>query len=278
MINNINSNETILSNINTSIKNISDSSDDSLIYLDEYNEISTFDSMIKNEKNFPKNFNLKLNLVSKLSKIEKIFKLNKNECNFNELNDSLIFLRILLKFQRKIFLCFFSKIYFDFCDLLKPNLKNSFILNSFLLINDLIISFKNENFYSKFLNVFLRKIFEFKQNEKEKNIQNLINLILENLLFFCYDLNGLISFVIEFLDDENYFEISKNFIIKFISFGKFKKGKLPKKKIKEKIEKMKKNKKFIKNSIEINEILNNFIENENLIGSGIFLESEMKIK
>ena len=278
MINNINSNETILSNINTSIKNISDSSDDSLIYLDEYNEISTFDSMIKNEKNFPKNFNLKLNLVSKLSKIEKIFKLNKNECNFNELNDSLIFLRILLKFQRKIFLCFFSKIYFDFCDLLKPNLKNSFILNSFLLINDLIISFKNENFYSKFLNVFLRKIFEFKQNEKEKNIQNLINLILDNLLIFCYDLNGLISFVIEFLDDENYFEISKNFIIKFISFGKFKKGKFPMKKIKEKIEKMKKNKKFIKNSIEINEILNNFFENENLIGSGIFLESEMKIK
>ena len=50
------------------------------------------------------------------------------------------------------------------------------------------------------------------------------------------------------------------------------------KKIKEKIEKMKKNKKFIKNSIEINEILNNFFENENLIGSGIFLESEMKIK
>ena len=278
MTNNINSNETILSNINTSIKNISDSSDDSLIYLDEYNEISTFDSMIKNEKNFPKNFNLKLNLFSKLSKIEKIFKLNKNECNFNELNDSLIFLRILLKFQRKIFLCFFSKIYFDFCDLLKPNLKNSFILNSFLLINDLIISFKNENFYSKFLNVFLRKIFEFKQNEKEKNIQNLINLILENLLIFCYDLNGLISFVIEFLDDENYFEISKNFIIKFISFGKFKKGKFPMKKIKEKIEKMKKNKKFIKNSIEINEILNNFFENENLIGSGIFLESEMKIK
>jgi hypothetical protein len=124
----------------------------------------------------------------------------------------------------------------------------------------------------------LRKIFEFKQNEKEKNIQNLINLILENLLFFCYDLNGLISFVIEFLDDENYFEISKNFIIKFISFGKFKKGKFPMKKIKEKIEKMKKNKKFIKNSIEINEILNNFFENENLIGSGIFLESEMKIK
>ena len=278
MTNNINSNETILSNINTSIKNISDSSDDSLIYLDEYNEISTFDSMIKNEKNFPKNFNLKLNLFSKLSKIEKMFKLNKNECNFNELNDSLIFLRILLKFQRKIFLCFFSKIYFDFCDFLKPNLKNSFILNSFLLINDLIISFKNENFYSKFLNVFLRKIFEFKQNEKEKNIQNLINLILENLLFFCYDLNGLISFVIEFLDDENYFEISKNFIIKFISFGKFKKGKFPMKKIKEKIEKMKKNKKFIKNSIEINEILNNFFENENLIGSGIFLESEMKIK
>ena len=278
MINNINSNETILSNINTSIKNISDSSDDSLIYLDEYNEISTFDSMIKNEKNFPKNFNLKLNLFSKLSKIEKMFKLNKNECNFNELNDSLIFLRILLKFQRKIFLCFFSKIYFNFCDLLKPNLKNSFILNSFLLINDLIISFKNENFYSKFLNVFLRKIFEFKQNEKEKNIQNLINLILDNLLIFCYDLNGLISFVIEFLDDENYFEISKNFIIKFISFGKFKKGKFPMKKIKEKIEKMKKNKKFIKNSIEINEILNNFIENENLIGSGIFLESEMKIK
>ena len=278
MTNNINSNETILSNINTSIKNISDSSDDSLIYLDEYNEISTFDSMIKNEKNFPKNFNLKLNLFSKLSKIEKMFKLNKNECNFNELNDSLIFLRILLKFQRKIFLCFFSKIYFDFCDLLKPNLKNSFILNSFLLINDLIISFKNENFYSKFLNVFLRKIFEFKQNEKEKNIQNLINLILENLLIFCYDLNGLISFVIEFLDDENYFEISKNFIIKFISFGKFKKGKFPMKKIKEKIEKMKKNKKFIKNSIEINEILNNFFENENLIGSGIFLESEMKIK
>ena len=278
MTNNINSNETILSNINTSIKNISDSSDDSLIYLDEYNEISTFDSMIKNEKNFPKNFNLKLNLFSKLSKIEKMFKLNKNECNFNELNDSLIFLRILLKFQRKIFLCFFSKIYFNFCDLLKPNLKNSFILNSFLLINDLIISFKNENFYSKFLNVFLRKIFEFKQNEKEKNIQNLINLILENLLIFCYDLNGLISFVIEFLDDENYFEISKNFIIKFISFGKFKKGKFPMKKIKEKIEKMKKNKKFIKNSIEINEILNNFFENENLIGSGIFLESEMKIK
>ena len=263
MTNILHSNETILSNINTSIKNISDSSDDSLIYLDEYNEISTFDSLIKTEKNFPKNFNLKLNLFSKLSKIEKMFKLSKNSfyenCNFNELNDSLNFLRILLKFQRKIFLCFFSKIYFDFCEKLIPNLKNSFILNSFLLINDLIISFKNENFYSKFLIVILPKIFEFKQNEKEKNIQNLINLILENLLIFCYDLNGLISLMIDFLDDENYFDFSKNLLKKFISFGKFKKGKFPMKKIKEKIEKMKKNKKFIKNSNEINEILNDFI-------------------
>jgi hypothetical protein len=168
---------------------------------------------------------------------------------------------------------FFSKIYLNFIE----NLKNS-NLNSFLLINDLIISFKNENFYSKFLLKILPKIFEFKQKEKEKNIQNLINLILENLIKFCFNLNGLISILINFFDDENYYEISKNLFKKLISNGKFNKGKFPMKKIIKKIEKMKKNKKFIKNSNEINEILFNFIENDNLIQSGIFLESEMKIK
>ena len=264
-------NETILSNINTSIKNFSDSSDDSILYLDEINEISNFES--KNEIN--------LNLFSKLSKIEKNFKNNENFNNEkfnnekfnNEINENLIFLRILLKNQRKIFMIFFSKIYLNFIE----NLKNS-NLNSFLLINDLIISFKNENFYSKFLLKILPKIFEFKQKEKEKNIQNLINLILENLIKFCFNLNGLISILINFFDDENYYEISKNLFKKLISNGKFNKGKFPMKKIIKKIEKMKKNKKFIKNSNEINEILFNFIENDNLIQSGIFLESEMKIK
>ena len=243
-------NETILSNINTSIKNFSDS-EDSILYLDEINEIS-----IENE---PKKFNLNLNLFSKLSKIEK----NLNEKNLNEINENLIFLRILLKNQRKIFMIFFSKIYLNFIE----NLKNS-NLNSFLLINDLIISFKNENFYSKFLLKILSKIFEFKQKEKEKNIQNLINLILENLLKFCFNLNGLISILINFFDDENFNEISKNLFKNFISKGKFNKGKIQMKKIKEKM----------KNSNEILNFLNDFIENENLIQSGIFLESEMKIK
>lgn len=243
-------NETILSNINTSIKNFSDS-EDSILYLDEINEIS-----IENE---PKKFNLNLNLFSKLSKIEK----NLNEKNLNEINENLIFLRILLKNQRKIFMIFFSKIYLNFIE----NLKNS-NLNSFLLINDLIISFKNENFYSKFLLKILPKIFEFKQKEKEKNIQNLINLILENLLKFCFNLNGLISILINFFDDENFNEISKNLFKNFISKGKFNKGKIQMKKIKEKM----------KNSNEILNFLNDFIENENLIQSGIFLESEMKIK
>ena len=100
-------NETILSNINTSIKNFSDSSDDSILYLDEINEISNFES--KNEIN--------LNLFSKLSKIEKNFKNNENFNNEkfnNEINENLIFLRILLKNQRKIFMIFFSKIYLNF--------------------------------------------------------------------------------------------------------------------------------------------------------------------
>jgi hypothetical protein len=249
-------NETILSNINTSIKNFPDSSEDSILYLDEINEIS-----IENE---PKKFNLNLNLFSKLSKIEKNFnEKNLNEKNLNEINENLIFLRILLKNQRKIFMIFFSKIYLNFIE----NLKNS-NLNSFLLINDLIISFKNENFYSKFLLKILPKIFEFKQKEKEKNIQNLINLILENLLKFCFNLNGLISILINFFDDENFNEISKNLFKNFISKGKFNKGKIQMKKIKEKM----------KNSNEILNFLNVFFENENLIQSGIFLESEMKIK
>ena len=254
-------NETILSNINTSIKNFSDS-EDSILYLDEINEIS-----IENE---PKKFNLNLNLFSKLSKIEKNFnEKNLNEKNLNEINENLIFLRILLKNQRKIFMIFFSKIYLNFIEKLIPNLKNNFfILNSFLLINDLIISFKNENFYSKFLLKILPKIFEFKQKEKEKNIQNLINLILENLLKFCFNLNGLISILINFFDDENFNEISKNLFKNFISKGKFNKGKIQMKKIKEKM----------KNSNEILNFLNVFFENENLIQSGIFLESEMKIK
>jgi hypothetical protein len=168
---------------------------------------------LKNSNNMLNNFNEETDFVE-ISK--KIYKNCKYNTNLNELNDTIIDLRRLLKFQYKIFEAEFNIIFEKFTKFINNKENEQILENILILFNEIIFSKSKFGLYvQKWFDFFLPEILKI-YYFLDSNLR--IKLLIEILLSKINEDEITVNCYINVFEKQNEIDIAKIAIVNFFDF------------------------------------------------------------
>jgi hypothetical protein len=168
---------------------------------------------LKNSNNMLNNFNEETDFVE-ISK--KIYKNCKYNTNLNELNDTIIDLRRLLKFQYKIFEAEFNIIFEKFTKFINNKENEQILENILILFNEIIFSKSRFGLYAQeWFDLFLPEILKI-YFFLDSNLR--IKLLIEILLSKINEDEITVNCYINVFEKQNEINIAKFAIVNFFDF------------------------------------------------------------
>ena len=153
-------------------------------------------------ENFPNDINIFTIIHSIHSAFKQIHSTPSD--SFHLISKSLKDLRILLKYQRRIFILVFNTIIDYFASILfigTPSYNEAILSPALDLTSELFMSYHHESIYSEWIPLLLSKLFLLSVNNTDYSIK--INKVIDYFIQYCYEIDEVGEILIEFIEDED---------------------------------------------------------------------------
>lgn len=152
------------------------------------------------------NFSTDINIFTIIHSIHSAFQqIHSTPSNsFHLISKSLKDLRILLKYQRRIFILVFNNIIDYFASILclgTPSYNKAILSPALELTSEIFMSYHHESVYAEWVPLVLSKLFQLSVKNTDYSI--IINKVIDDFIQCCYEVDEVGEILIEFIEDED---------------------------------------------------------------------------